>query len=99
MKKVQISLKKFVKITKIKFHKMLAIRSDLLKTCLKIYYFCQHSKKAKNGQMAKPFYFWQTVSKKAKWQPRSLFRLILDPLLFLRGNFVANTYHFSSVEF
>jgi len=36
-------------------------------------------KKAKNGQMAKPFYFWQTVSKrpnwadlafkKAKWQP------------------------------
>ena len=32
---------------------MLEICSDLFKTCLKIYYFCQHSKKAKkwpNGQ-------------------------------------------------
>jgi len=32
---------------------MLKIWSDLFKTCLKIYYFCQHSKKAKkwpNGQ-------------------------------------------------
>jgi len=43
---------------------MLEICSDLFKTDLKIYYFCQHSK---NGQMAKPFYFWQIVSKKAKW--------------------------------
>jgi hypothetical protein len=23
----------------------------------------------KRPRMAKPFYFWQTVSKKAKWQP------------------------------
>ncbi len=43
---------------------MLEICSDLFKTCLKIYYFCQHSKRSKNGQMAKPFYFWQTVSKR-----------------------------------
>ncbi len=48
---------------------MLEICSDLFKTSLKIYYFCQHSKKAKKGQMAKPFNFWQTVFKKAKWQP------------------------------
>jgi len=45
---------------------MYEICSYLSKTGLKKYYFCQHSKKAKNGQMAKPFYFWQTVSKKAK---------------------------------
>jgi hypothetical protein len=33
----------------------------------KIYSFCQHSKKGqKNGQMAKPFYFWQTFSKKGQ---------------------------------
>ncbi len=30
-------------------------------------------KQPKNGQMAKPFYFLQTVSKKAKWQPWLLF--------------------------
>jgi len=47
---------------------MFEICSDLSKTGLKIYRFCQYSKKAKNGQMAKPFLFWQTVSKKAKWQ-------------------------------
>jgi len=56
---------------------MFEISSDLSKTGLKIYYFCQHSK---NGKMAKPLYFWQTTSKstnladlafkKAKWQPR-----------------------------
>ncbi len=43
---------------------MLEICSDLFKTGIKIYYFCQHSK---NGQMAKPFYFWQTVSKRPNW--------------------------------
>ncbi len=48
---------------------MFEICSDLFKTVLKIYYFCRHSKRPKNGQMAKPLYFWQTVSKKAKWQP------------------------------
>jgi len=37
---------------------MLEICSDLSKTDLKIYYFV-------NIQMAKPFYFWQTVSKMA----------------------------------
>ncbi len=50
---------------------MLEIFSDLFKTCPKIHYFYQQSKKAKkwpNGQMAKPLYFWKTVSKKAKWQ-------------------------------
>jgi len=41
--------------------------------------FVNIKKRPKNGQMAKPFYFWQTVSKrpiladlafkKAKWQP------------------------------
>jgi len=45
---------------------MFEICSDLSKTGLKIHYFCHYSK---NGQMAKLFYFWQTVSKKAKWQP------------------------------
>jgi hypothetical protein len=55
---------------------MLEISSYLSITDLKIYYFCQHFKKAKNAQT---FYFWQTVSKrpnladlafkKAKWQP------------------------------
>jgi len=47
---------------------MLEICSDVSKTDLKIYYFSQHSKKAKkwakNGQMAQPFNFWQTVSKR-----------------------------------
>ena len=53
---------------------MFEICSDWSKTGLKIYSFCQHSK---NGQMAKPFYFWQTVSKKAKWQPWSV-RVVCD---------------------
>jgi len=46
----QISFKKFVKITKLKFRilEMFEICSDLSKTGLKIYSFCQHSKKAKN---------------------------------------------------
>jgi len=51
--KAKIPSKKIVKITNLEFHKMLEICSDLFKTCLKIYYFCQHSKKAKkwpNGQ-------------------------------------------------
>ncbi len=64
---------------------MLKICLDLFKTCLKIFYFCQHIKKAKKGQMAKPFYFWQTVSKKAKFgrfgllkgQMATLIRIVL----------------------
>ncbi len=48
---------------------MLEICSDLSKTGLKIYFFCQHSTKAKNGQMATLFNFWQTVSIKGQiWQ-------------------------------
>ncbi len=48
---------------------MFEICSDVSKTGLKIYYFVNIRKRPKNGQMAKPFYFWQKVSKKAKWQP------------------------------
>jgi hypothetical protein len=55
---------------------MFEICSDLSKTDLKIHYFCQHSKKAKkwpngqkNGQMAKPLYIWQTVSKRPNGNP------------------------------
>ncbi len=39
------------------------IWSDLSKTVLKLYYFCQHSKRPKNGQMAKTSYFCQTLGK------------------------------------
>jgi len=39
------------------------------KQALKYTLFVNIQKRPKNGQMAKPFYFWQTVSKKAKWQP------------------------------
>jgi len=60
--KGQISLKKMVKITKLKFR-----ISDLFKTKYTI--FVNIQKRPKKGQMAKSFYFWQTVSKKAKWQP------------------------------
>ncbi len=35
---------------------------DFSKTSLEIYFFLQHSRKDKKGQMSKPFYFWQTVS-------------------------------------
>jgi hypothetical protein len=54
--KSQISFKKFVKITNVNFRikkKTFEICSNLSKTGLKIYHFCQHSKKAKewpNGQ-------------------------------------------------
>jgi len=49
------------------------------KQALKYTIFVNIKKRPKNGQMAKPFYFWKTVSKrpnwadlafkKAKWQP------------------------------
>jgi len=56
---------------------MIEISSDLSKIGPKIYYFCQHSKKAKkwpNGQtilfLANSFKIWQIwLLKKAKWQP------------------------------
>jgi len=48
---------------------MFEICSDLSKIGPKVYYKCQYSKKAKNGQMAKPFYFWQTVSKRPIGNP------------------------------
>jgi len=38
------------------------------KHALKYTIFDNILKRPKNGKMAKPFYFWQTVSKKAKWQ-------------------------------
>ncbi len=60
---------------------MLEICSDLFKICHKICYFCQH-KKAKNGQMAKPFYFWKTVSKKAKFGRFGLLKGQMATLLF-----------------
>jgi hypothetical protein len=49
----QISIKKFIKITKInlEFHKRIEICSDLSET---------------GQKMAKPFNFWQTVSKKGQ---------------------------------
>jgi len=40
-----------------------------LKQTLKYTILVNIQKRPKNGQMAKPFYFRQTVSKKAKWQP------------------------------
>jgi len=49
------------------------------KQALKYTIFVNIQKRPKNGQMAKPFYFWQTVSKKAKWQPFGSF----SPSLFL----------------
>jgi hypothetical protein len=36
------------------------------KQSLKYTIFVNIQKRPKSGQMAKPFYFWQTVSKKAK---------------------------------
>jgi hypothetical protein len=39
------------------------------KQTLKYTIFVNIQKRPKNGQMAKLFDFWQTVSKKAKWQP------------------------------
>jgi hypothetical protein len=65
MKKGQISLKKLDKTTKFKF-----------KISLNALNFVQNMSKntlflstLKKGQTAKPFYFWQIASKKAKWQP------------------------------
>ncbi len=42
---------------------MFEICSDLIKTGLKIYYT------QKRQKMAKPFYFWQTVSKRPNGKP------------------------------
>jgi len=53
------------------------------KQALKYTIFVNIQKRPKIGQMAKPFYFWQTVSKKAKWQPCS--KVPLSSRLFHRG--------------
>jgi hypothetical protein len=50
---------------------MLEICSDLFKTCLKIYYFCQHSKKAKKWPNGQTIFFWPTVSKRPNNNPDS----------------------------
>ncbi len=73
---------------------MFEICSDLSKIGIKIYYFCQFSKRPKNGQMAKPFYFWQTVSKRAKFgrfglskgQKATLFQMTHFLLSFFRDS-------------
>ena len=56
---------KFSKMKKAKFSSLSIkqLSTDLFKKGLKIYYFLQLSKKAKNDQMAKLYYFWQTVWK------------------------------------
>ncbi len=48
---------------------MLEICSDLFKTDIKIYYFCQHSKKAKKWPNGQTLLFLANSFKKAKWQP------------------------------
>ncbi len=59
---------------------MFEICSDLSKTCLKIYYFCQHSNKAKKAQMAKPFYFWKEFQNRPNGNPAKLcFRYVQVP--------------------
>ncbi len=45
---------------------MLEFAQICSKQALKYTIFVNIQKRPKNGQMAKPFYFWQTVSKKAK---------------------------------
>ena len=44
------------------------------KQALKDTIFFNFQKRPKNGQMAKSFYFWQTVSKKAKFDLFGLFK-------------------------
>jgi hypothetical protein len=44
------------------------------KQALKYTIFVNIQKRPKNGQMAKPFYFWQTVSKKAKFGRFGLYK-------------------------
>ncbi len=46
---------------------MLEICSDLFKTCLKIHYFCQHSKKAKKWPNGQTILFLANGFKKAKF--------------------------------
>ncbi len=45
---------------------MLEICSDLFKTCLKIYYFCQHLKKAKNWPNGQTILFLANSFKKGQ---------------------------------
>jgi hypothetical protein len=70
MKKGQMKAKfPLQKIVKIKnFMKFAQIWQ---KQTLKYTIFVNIKKKTKKGQMTKPFYFWQTVSKKAQCQPCS----------------------------
>ena len=73
MKKGQIKakfLQKFVKITRLKFRissNIVSFAQIFPKQALKCTIFFNIQKRPKNGQMAKPFYVWQTVSKKAKF--------------------------------
>ncbi len=53
---------------------MFEICSDPSKTVLKLYFFCQHSK------MAKPFYFWQTVSKRPNLADLAFKKAIGNPV-------------------
>ena len=46
---------------------MVSFAQIFLKLALKDAIFFNFQKRPKNAQMAKPFYFWQTVSKKAKF--------------------------------
>ncbi len=53
----------------LEFHKMFEICSDFSKTGLKLYYFCQHSKKAKKWTNGQTILFLANTFKKVKWQP------------------------------
>ena len=53
---------------------MVIFAQILSKQALKDTIFLKIHKRAKNGQMAKPCYFWQTVSKKAKYGRFGLFK-------------------------
>ncbi len=46
---------------------MFKICSDLFKTCLKVYFFCQHSKKAKKWPNGQTILFMANSFKKAKF--------------------------------
>jgi hypothetical protein len=52
---------------------MFEICPDLSKKALKHTIFVNIKKRPKNGQMAKPFYFWQTVSKRPNGNPANSF--------------------------
>jgi len=49
------------------------------KQALKYALFVKIQKRPKNGQMAKPFYFWQTVSKRPNWADLAFKKAKLQP--------------------